>query len=661
MAATPTSAEIDSLDRYSVIANYAPANPDEIKMSIGQLITIVQSYDDGWVMGRNEHSKQIGLLPRNFLSEHPVPKQQPAGSAAASSLAPPGGEVKAMQRVSSMKKDAPMSKADEARMDAVNRGGDAPPTYDFPPSSNSTSSNAAANPSSSYAASTSVNISNRMSSLAVAGSAGSGPVGAPKSVAAQTAPFAHVTSYPISVIPRPVPTSATSGMASSLLDTSIVSNTAVQSVLSKDELARKIEDIRKVRAARAKVPANIGSFKITVVGDSGIGKTSLIKKFFTIPEITFTDNFPSFPFPTTPRITDLRASTIPNIALKTGEVANNFTIVDTPGFGSQIDAIATIEPVVNHHVQKFKETDEVFERMEKIPNLVRFLNSGSGAHGHVDVCIYGVLHRLKPVDIEYMRRLGNVVNLVPVIVKCDTLKPTEITALKVSVLEEIARAKIPIYGFGLQMSELLEVARAGIPGCVPFAISNHNQMTGGAENEFGLLKDALLFHHADDLRQLTAERFVKWRNERLASDEVNYQAEIRAREQQLAQQQERERVERERREQEQRQRAEQERIQQQQQEMYKQQQQMQERQNMTNLQSMGQSGSYGNGLPPNGLPPNSGSLTNMHSPSSPPTSGGSKWGFKLGGQKQPVLSDSASMTSDSGASSHKKGFGIIRK
>ncbi|KAJ3207040.1 hypothetical protein HDU67_007795 [Dinochytrium kinnereticum] len=669
----------DASEKYSAIASYKPANPDEIRLSLGEVVSIIQSYDDGWVLGKNEMTMEIGLLPRNFLSANPIATSVPApASSVGSTLSAPTDEVKPLARVSSLRKEmggnsnmlppatataptpaAPIAqinpdalsasssnakisqKAEMARQDAAKAAPmDAPPTYSPTPSAapaatlpkvatpapmaaapppsvtgatassgygsstgpsygsssahnyssspaygssspaatapkpvSSTTGGSGSNSSGGYVAASSASVassaplSTPLSQLSTA--SGSSPVtvtGDPTKP-----PYAHVTQYPIRVIPRThSPTNSGSG---SLLDTSIVSSTSVRSVLSRDELIRKVEDIKRVRAARAKVAANIGCIKISIAGDSGIGKTSLIKKFFTIPEVTYTETFPTYPYATTTRIQDMKASTIPFIALKTGEDPSNIVIVDTPGFGAQVDAVATIDPVVSHHVAKFRDTDEIFERMEKVPNLVRYLSSGTGAHGHVDVCIYGILHRLKPVDLEFMRRLGPVVNLVPVIVKCDTLKPSEISALKVSVLEEIARTRIPIYGFGLQMSELLDLSREGIPGAVPFAISNHAQMTAGAENEFGALKDAILYHHCDDLRQLTAERFVRWRDARIEGDSVRIEAEGRMREAQAVQmakmQQQREerersdrmereraeRMERERREREERERA----------------------------------------------------------------------------------------------------------
>jgi hypothetical protein len=52
-----------------------------------------------------------------------------------------------------------------------------------------------------------------------------------------------------------------------------------------------------------------------------------------------------------------------------------------------------IKPVVEYQVAQFMVTDRVFAKGLDIPNtkLVKFINSGTGCHTHVDVCLYGVL------------------------------------------------------------------------------------------------------------------------------------------------------------------------------------------------------------------------------------------------------------------------------
>ncbi|KAJ3038646.1 hypothetical protein HK097_003107, partial [Rhizophlyctis rosea] len=54
-------------EKYRAVADYEPQHHDEIKLIQGNNIIILHSYDDGWVLGQNETTNAIGLLPRNFL------------------------------------------------------------------------------------------------------------------------------------------------------------------------------------------------------------------------------------------------------------------------------------------------------------------------------------------------------------------------------------------------------------------------------------------------------------------------------------------------------------------------------------------------------------------------------------------------------------------
>ncbi|KAJ3108460.1 hypothetical protein HDU97_001167 [Phlyctochytrium planicorne] len=282
------------------------------------------------------------------------------------------------------------------------------------------------------------------------------------------------------------------------------------------EVQKKLDAINAGRDGRARVASNIGSLKVLVVGDSGIGKTSLIQSFFDCPEINEHDDIP--PKDGVPAIKELRASTIPPAELHTGEEPYNLTFVDSPGFGTFMDAMMIIRPIIDYHTAQFAKTDKVFVKGTVLPNLVKFLNSGTGCHTHVDACIYCILHRLKPVDIEFMRQLSTQVTVIPVIVKSDTLKISEVFQLKISVLEEIAKANIPVYGFGLELNECQDLAAGEVPGAIPFVVSSPSAAPKGALqgalNEFETLKKSLFYNHIDDLRQLSAERFVSWRSAR---------------------------------------------------------------------------------------------------------------------------------------------------
>jgi septin 7 len=68
----------------------------------------------------------------------------------------------------------------------------------------------------------------------------------------------------------------------------------------------------------------------------------------------------------------------------------------------------------------------------------------------VHVCLYFIApsgHGLKPLDIEFMQRLHDKVNIIPVIAKADTLTPEEVQQFKKQILNEIAQHKIKIYDF----------------------------------------------------------------------------------------------------------------------------------------------------------------------------------------------------------------------
>lgn len=55
------------------------------------------------------------------------------------------------------------------------------------------------------------------------------------------------------------------------------------------------------------------------------------------------------------------------------------------------------------------------------------------------------LPSLRQVDVEFMRRLQNKVNIVPVIAKADALTASELRDLKERIMSDLDRYKIDIY------------------------------------------------------------------------------------------------------------------------------------------------------------------------------------------------------------------------
>ncbi len=52
-------------------------------------------------------------------------------------------------------------------------------------------------------------------------------------------------------------------------------------------------------------------------------------------------------------------------------------------------------------------------------------------------CVHTLPRRLKPLDIEFMKQLHHLVNIIPVIAKADTLTAPELKKLKLRVMQEI--------------------------------------------------------------------------------------------------------------------------------------------------------------------------------------------------------------------------------
>ncbi|TPX65769.1 hypothetical protein SpCBS45565_g04963 [Spizellomyces sp. 'palustris'] len=543
---------------YRAIASYDPVYTDETQLTVGDRVVVVQSYDDGWILAHNQTTNARGLVPFNFLSpikDNPAPRTKPSVE-----IPPPvpskdnqeAPSPATLQRISSLsresRKETPilsvtnnLSPPDIILDTEVEDGKVQVPTDEPRPSQTS------------------------QKTLYI-GQNGALP----------TSEAAHVGLAASNVFPSPVSSKrsenafseADSGAGSvksgadtkeADLERSLSVNSMVNAVMavadrSEGQATRQqIEDqarkpkqklqlLNASKNARARNPSAVGVLKIAVVGDSGIGKTSLIQNILSGPEVTASQRIPT----TEGSHTDvILASTYTHPTRTEGNY--NLTFVDTPGFGAQMDAMATIKPVVEYHLEQFQVTDQIFVRDIEEVNLYRFLIAPSGAHTHVDVVLFGILHRLKPVDIEYMKRLVPYVPIVPVIFKCDTLTSTELYRLKMHILQEVKRAGIDVYGFGMSVDELIDLARAGVDGAVPFAVSTpitervdgfggdaQPITTGERLNEFKLLKSRILSTHVDEIRTLTARKFVTWRDainaqERQRQLEAECEAEERAR------------------------------------------------------------------------------------------------------------------------------------
>ncbi|KAK9961570.1 hypothetical protein ABG768_009348 [Culter alburnus] len=171
-----------------------------------------------------------------------------------------------------------------------------------------------------------------------------------------------------------------------------------------------------------------------VVGESGLGKSTLINSLFLTDLYSGEYPGPSHRIKKTVQVEQSK------VLMKEGGVQLLLTIVDTPGFGDAVDNSNCWQPVIDHIDSKF----------EDYLNAESRVNRRQMPDSRVHCCLYFIApsgHGLKPLDIEFMKRLHEKVNIIPLIAKADTLTPEECQQFKKQIMREILEHKIKIYEF----------------------------------------------------------------------------------------------------------------------------------------------------------------------------------------------------------------------
>lgn len=212
----------------------------------------------------------------------------------------------------------------------------------------------------------------------------------------------------------------------------------------------------------------------------------------------------------------------------------SLTIVDTPGFGDQIDNEASFGEIVGYLERQY---DDILAEESRIKRNPRFRDN------RVHALLYFITptgHGLRELDIELMRRLSPRVNVIPVIGKADSLTPAELAESKKLVMEDIEHYRIPVYNFPYDIEEDDEDTveeNAELRGLMPFAIVGSEDVLeiGGRRvrarqypwgvvevdnprhSDFLAIRSALLHSHLADLKEITHDfLYENYRTEKLS-------------------------------------------------------------------------------------------------------------------------------------------------
>ncbi|KAM6162224.1 neuronal-specific septin-3 isoform 4-T4 [Erethizon dorsatum] len=205
--------------------------------------------------------------------------------------------------------------------------------------------------------------------------------------------------------------------------------------------------------------------------------------------------------------------------IEEGGVKMKLTVIDTPGFGDQINNENCWEPIekyINEQYEKFLKEEVNIARKKRIPDT------------RVHCCLYFISptgHSLRPLDLEFMKHLSKVVNIIPVIAKADTMTLEEKSEFKQRVRKELEVNGIEFYPqkeFDEDLEDKTENDKIRQES-MPFAVvgSDKEYQVNGkrvlgrktpwgiieVENlnhcEFALLRDFVIRTHLQDLKEVT--------------------------------------------------------------------------------------------------------------------------------------------------------------
>ncbi|DBB04924.1 TPA: hypothetical protein ACH3X3_010206 [Trebouxia sp. C0006] len=178
--------------------------------------------------------------------------------------------------------------------------------------------------------------------------------------------------------------------------------------------------------------------KLLVVGDSGLGKTTLCQCLLSVPgsDLKLHDGTAT----SHQQFLEDAESLCSTVSWDdtTDKVKWVYKIQDTPGYGDDLNIMNSI-----HLLQQY------VERQNKIW-LALEMDKGRGIDladvedPRVDLCLFCIqAHRLRPVDLRFMAELGKVVPILPIVTKSDSMTIREAATYRREVYRKLQNPQLP--------------------------------------------------------------------------------------------------------------------------------------------------------------------------------------------------------------------------
>ncbi|KAJ2457133.1 Cell division control protein 3 [Coemansia sp. RSA 2424] len=257
------------------------------------------------------------------------------------------------------------------------------------------------------------------------------------------------------------------------------------------------------------------NFTLMVVGESGLGKSTLINTLFESKVYPTKDSDAG----EAPAVRTGVEITSVSADIQENGVRLRLSVVDTPGFGDSINNDEAWRPILENIESRF----DAYLAQENRVNRSKIVDN------RVNAVLYFIRpsgHGLRAIDIEFMKHLHTRVNLIPVIARSDTLAGREVETFKARIMADINYHGIQIFKpISDQFDDPETVAdNKAIAAKVPFAVVGSEQLVERADgtkvrgrkypwgtieveneahNDFVSLRQMLLRTHMEELRDAT--------------------------------------------------------------------------------------------------------------------------------------------------------------
>ncbi|AOA64897.1 Component of the septin ring, required for cytokinesis [Komagataella phaffii CBS 7435] len=209
---------------------------------------------------------------------------------------------------------------------------------------------------------------------------------------------------------------------------------------------------------------------VMLVGQSGLGKSTLVNTLFATHLVD--SNGRKSTFEPVERTVEIKST---SQILNENNVNLKLNVIDTPGFGDQINNDKCWEPIL----QYIKEQNSTYLRKELTAQRERYIP---------DTRVHCVLYFIQPngkglrnLDIQVLSKLTTVVNVIPVIAKADTLTTEERTKFKSILHTQFEKHDLNFFPYDNEdLSEEELTLNQDIRSLLPFAVI-------GSENEISTI------------------------------------------------------------------------------------------------------------------------------------------------------------------------------